>query len=195
MAKKVSINSLRNLRQYKDWIKVDELQKDIIGTLAKYGEKIINMAYATRTFENRTGNLHDSYVSAVFVNGNLQKDTIRYVGEEMSNVAREYDMMSNGDPEQRNGREEAKLFLSKFQFAEGRPNGIVLVVAATMFYAGILESPKFNYLVISQVNQEMEAIKAAGLQLNKMNATLPNIYINSPKTYRDGGMGRMSIKL
>ena len=193
MAKKVSINSLRNLQQYKNFIKPKELEKDLIGSLTKYGERIIQMAYKSSTFKNRTGNLHDSYVSAVFVNGNLQSETVRYVGPEMSKTSREYDELSSGDPEMKTGREEARLFLSKFQFTSGRPQGVTLVVAATMFYAGILESR--NYMVISQVSQEMEAIKAIGVQLANSNATLPGIYVQSPRTYREGGMGRMQVNL
>ena len=197
--KKISINSLRQLRQYKDFIKPDELENDLINTLAEYGQKIINMAYRTSTYTDRTLNLRDSYVSAVFKNGTLVPGTKRYVtltskDSPSKNISVAYSDMANGDPELRTGREEADLFLSKFQFSSGRPSGITLVVAAAMFYGGIIET-KWNYKVISHVSNEMDRIAEIGIQLNKTRANIDKIYIKSPRVIRDGGVGRMQIKM
>lgn len=201
MVKKVSINSLRKLQQYKNFIKPKELEKDLIVSLTKYGERIIQMAYKSSTFKDRTGNLHDSYVSAVFVNGNLQSGTIRWAWPQMSGTAREYSdsINASGDPEQRTGREEAMKLLSKFGFTKGRSGGVTLVIAAAMFYAGILEdgvgAMRRKYLVLSQVQPEMETLAQLGIPLDGAKANIPSHYVQSPRTYREGGMGRMQVNL
>lgn len=194
MAKKLGIKSLEDFRRYKELIDPKELKNNVVATLADYGERIIKLAYSTKIFKDRTYNLRDSYASAVFVNGHMVKNTDRYVGEPMSNVAREYDETASGDPEMKTGREEARLLLSKFQFTGGRPGGIVLVVVAAMFYADILEK-RYKYLVLSQVGSEMDAIAQLGLKLNGSDSTIPKFYVSSPRTYREGGTGRMEINL
>ena len=67
--------------------------KALISQLADDGEKAIRQAYEGREFTNRTYNLHDSYGSAVYYNGNLVKSSIRYIGAEM---AKDVDWRSQG---------------------------------------------------------------------------------------------------
>lgn len=192
--KKMHINSLRNLVQYRNMIPdPDLLEQDMIMSLADIGETIIKMAYATKTFTDRTYNLRDSYVSAVFKNGRLQKGTKRYVGEPKSGTALEYDELSTGDPEMATGREEADKFISKWTFSSGRPGGITLVVAAAMFYSGILESDRYGYLVISHIQDELEALARNGYTTMKYKAHIDSGYITEPSIFREGGKGRMEI--
>ena len=194
--KKRSINSLRSLGAYKKLIPPpDLLEEDMIESLANIGGKIINLAYRSSTFRDRTYNLRDSYVSAVFKNGHFVKGTDRYVtGEKIgspSNISLEYDYLASGDPEMATGREEAKKFIAKWGFSRGRPGGIVLVVAATMFYSGIVEAHK--YWVISHINDELEALAKNGYTTMKYKAHIDAGWIEEPSIYREGGTGRMEI--
>lgn len=168
------------------------LEKWIINSLAEEGGRIIKEAYESRGFKNRTGNLHDSYVSAVFVKGRLQKDTIRYVGAEMSSTYREYaNSTVGGDVEATKGREEADKFLAKYQFAKERQGGIVLVIAAAMFYSTIVE--RRGYQVLSQVQWELDRIASRGYNVTKYNTHIKPEYIDAHTIYREEGKGSMSV--
>ena len=48
----------------------------LIAELARDGEDAIHDAYNNRDWNNRTFNLHDSYGSAVYLNGRLVKSTV-----------------------------------------------------------------------------------------------------------------------
>lgn len=195
MAKtKKYINSLRNLDQFRNLIPDPNLlEQDMIMSLANIGGRIIKLAYLSRTFTDRTFNLRDSYVSAVFKNGRLVEGTKHYVGEPKSKTSLEYDDLSTGDPEMTTGREEADKFISKWSFSSGRPGGITLVVAATMFYSGILESDRYGYLVISHIQDELEALARNGYTTMKYKAHIDSGYITEPSIFREGGKGRMEI--
>ena len=104
------------------------LIKALISQLANDGEKAIREAYEGREFTNRTYNLHDSYGSAVYHNGNLVKSSIRYVGAEMA------------EEDDRYGRNEVNEFFSNYRPKNRK--GIDLVIVAAMFYADILEEGK-----------------------------------------------------
>ena len=56
----------------------DYFMNQLIQKLTDDGERLVRRAYETRTFENRTYNLHDSYGSAVYVDGRIIKSSIRY---------------------------------------------------------------------------------------------------------------------
>ena len=69
-----------------DWAK-EEYRKtmgDYVADLAVLGYEAIMYAYQRREFNHRTRNLHDSYASAVYVNGQLEPTSIRFVGPEYS---------------------------------------------------------------------------------------------------------------
>lgn len=187
------LNSMKALTEFAKNFDAKALKQWIIKSLADEGGRIIREAYESKGFKNRTGNLHDSYVSAVFVNGRLQKDTIRYVGAEMSSTYREYaNSTVGGEVEATRGREEADKFLAKYQFAEGRQNGIVLVVAAAMFYSTIVE--RRGYQVLSQVQWELDRIASRGYNVAKYNTHIKPEYIDAHTIYREDGKGSMSIK-
>ena len=124
------------------------LIKALISQLADDGEKAIREAYEGREFTNRTYNLHDSYGSAVYYNGNLVKSSICYIGAEMA------------EEDERYGRNEVNDF-----FANYRPKnrkGIDLVIVAAMFYADILEEGKGRlkrkYKVIAEGEDYMKNV-------------------------------------
>lgn len=195
-----SLAQIKNLWQYRteNFIKPEELEKDIIGSLTKIGERLIQEAYLSASFQNRTGNLHDSYVSAVFKGGQLVKGTDRYLGQLFKTDGTphrtpsiEYDEYSSGENEYATGREEAKKFLAKWAFAKGRPNSICLVVAATMFYSGILESRGFR--VISHIQGDLDELARQGITTMKYKAHIDESYIDEPSIFREGGTGRMEV--
>lgn len=176
----------------------EALKRWIVNSLAEEGGRIINEAYETRGFTNRTGNLHDSYVSAVFVEGKLQKDTIRYVGAEMSTTYREYaNSTVKGEVEATKGREEANKFLAKYQNSRKKTDGIVLVIAAAMFYSHILDSGvgklRRKYQVLSQVQWELDRIASRGYSVSKFNTHIKPEYITANTIYREDGAGKMKV--
>lgn len=147
----------------------EELEKRFIEELANEGEKIITQAYLTRDWRNRSYNLHDSYGSAVYKNGVLQKDTIRFVETTMANPRRNDKELGDWGHKAKNNRSrtmrgsEHREFLKTSSFDrmikgdtvqaygydeitkflkgyKATSEGLELVVFAAMFYAGILES-------------------------------------------------------
>ena len=150
-----------------------------IDELTKEGERIILAAYNRKTWQNRTYNLHDSYGSAVYYNGNLLRNTRRYLtsspkadvinGRELgvysgsrSRTQRgsSYTQFLKANPEGRfydgdtiyaYGRDEVNKFLEGYKPDDN--SGIELVVVAAMFYAGALEH--YNYQVISSAVTEL----------------------------------------
>jgi hypothetical protein len=139
---------------------------EFVKYLTEVGERAIKRAYNSKEYKNRTYNLRDSYASAVYVNGVLYRDTIRYVGEEMSTIDQAINAVYSGRghgetfPDRRGerhrfgdqvtiwGREEVDRFLADYK-PERR--GIELVVVAAMWYASILEKGTIGrkYRVIS----------------------------------------------
>lgn len=151
--RKISLNSLRNLTTYRKMINAEKISNGLIQGLANKGEQLINMAYQQRSWENRTYNLHDSYVSAVFVDGKLDQSSIRFVdnGRQLSRYAVDVGNYGTdhykGDPIQTNGREEAMEFLRAYEKRHrGRQARIQLVIGAAMYYSGILESKGYSVL-------------------------------------------------
>ena len=114
------------------WLKyLDSFEQDMVRALKRLGYDAMMDAYAKRGFRHRTRNLHDSYASAVYVNGVLVKSSVKYIGNPLS---REKDHLTG-----KNGRQTVKDYLGRI--SPGCKNGeIVLVVVAAMYYAGILES-------------------------------------------------------
>lgn len=124
----------------------------LIDKLTADGEKLVKRAYETRTFQNRTYNLHDSYGSAVYVNGKLVKSSIRYAGSKQAKDGKVF-----GD-ELIEGRFEIDAF---FNWFKPGTKGVDLVVIATMPYANILEKGaglRRKYLVISGARDLMNTV-------------------------------------
>ena len=121
MAKNISIgNQIR-----------DAFTRDTVKALSALGYRAMMDAYAKRGFQHRTRNLHDSYGSAVYVNGVLVEESIRYVGGVLSRRV---------DPKtKKTGRETLDDYLHSRRFGVTN-NEIVVIVVAAMYYTGILES-------------------------------------------------------
>jgi hypothetical protein len=160
----VNLEDIKDFKKYKSMMQPDLIKKDLIRSLAREGKRLISAAYATRTYEKRTGYLHDSYVSAVFKNGVCLKDTIRFVGTEMSRMSMQVELSGTSRKSMdlhMSGREAAEKFIAKYQFAKGRKSGFALVIAAAAYYSGILEAR--SYKVISHVFSELENLQKFGV--------------------------------
>lgn len=162
------------------------IEKEVIDFLTEQGERIIKEAYRRRNWKNRTYNLQDSYGSAVFRNGVLLRNTIRYVSEPPLAKASKNDKelgdykgqrskaqrgssytefnksgdsrFLTGDTIYAYGRDEVNKFFNGYKLAT--TSGIELVVVAAMYYAGILESGYLGtkYQVISSATTELNNI-------------------------------------
>lgn len=133
-------------------------EQDMVAALTTLGYYAMMDAYGkavnpTSGWKHRTRNLHDSYASAVYVNGRLIDSSIRFVGGVLS---RKTDHVTG-----KTGRETVLDYLHSHRFGATN-NEIVLVVIAAMYYAGILEAgdkntggrgPGAKYIVISPARE------------------------------------------
>lgn len=154
----------------------------LIKDLTDEGEKIIIAAYSRKTWQNRTYNLHDSYGSAVYYNGNLLRYTRRFLtsspkadvvtGREMGTYqgsrskaqrGSSYAQFLKANPDGRfykgdtiyaYGRDEVNKFFEGYK--PDANSGLELVVVAAMFYAGALEH--CNYQVISSAVTDLTSL-------------------------------------
>lgn len=131
-------------------------EQDMVAALTTLGYYAMMDAYGKHSFTHRTRNLHDSYASAVYVNGNLIESSIRYVG---GAISKEVDPVTK-----KTGRETVNDYLHSHRYGAAN-NEIVLVVIAAMYYAGILEAgdkntggrgPGAKYIVISPAREYID---------------------------------------
>lgn len=137
----------------------EAITRNLVKALADDGERVIRRAYNSKRWNNRLNNLWDSFVSAVFIDGKLQSNTVRYANDKPeSKGSRIYGWVSGnvGDIDI-TGRGEAANFLASYQLRHGFEKGIRLVVAATMFYATFLEDQ--GYQVISQIDYQLMKLR------------------------------------
>jgi hypothetical protein len=148
----------------------DAFTRDLVNALAKLGGEAVLYAYRKKSFTNRTFNLHDSYGSAVYVNGVLQERTIRYAGGQMSHRPGILKQTGNTPKKRRsklgkryyrygkNGRDVLHVFFRGNEYYKGHKfgkSGIVLVVVAAMWYAGMLA--KKGYRIIGAANDYLDS--------------------------------------
>lgn len=146
----------------------DDITLDIVKALTQLGWEASLVAYRKKSFKNRTFNLHDSYASAVYVDGVLQERTIRYMGGEIS--SRIGYLRKSAEPKRKrkkgklgqryyrygkSGREVLNTFFRGNKWYKGHSfgkKGIVLIVVAAMWYAGFLEGK--GYKVVTDVGNQ-----------------------------------------
>lgn len=121
--------------------------------LAKEGKRLIDTAYASKDYNNRTYNLHDSYGSCVFYNGKELPNTRRYVGRKAVTGKK------NGNGELVLGRAEIDKYFDTYKSSF---KGFEIVTAVAIFYGVILEKGlgrlRRKYKVISGMDSEMQAL-------------------------------------
>lgn len=135
--------------------KTIDKQKEInkmVERLSLDGKALVEKAYKTRGFIDRTYNLHDSYGSAVYYNGVLQPNSIYYLQEQATEAKKWYGKMLRG-------RNEIVDFFIEYK---GRGKGFDLVLVAAMPYASILEhgqgTLRGKYQVISGTMSDMREL-------------------------------------
>ena len=121
----------------------DKITKVIVEALTTIGWEVALAAYRQRTYTNRTYNLHDSYGSAVFVDGVLVKDSVKMIERAMSKKPKKRDVRGGGSIA--TGREAFLHFLDN-TFIVKKEDHITLVVAAAMWYGQVVESK--GYVVL-----------------------------------------------
>lgn len=162
---------------------------NVVAILANEGYRIIKKAYNDRKWDNRTFNLHNSYVSAVYVKGKLRTDSIRYLTDVPMPPKPEYAWKAEdrpyGDIDIENGRKEAENFLESYSRTH-KTHGIRLVVAATMFYSGFLEAK--GYRVLSTVQADLESLSRDGLFVTDSKVTFTSQEFVSPSNQNQAGI-------
>ena len=165
-----TLKQLQNLKNFGKFFNAKTITNSVVKTLAQEGKRIIKEAYEQKNWNNRTYNLYNSYVSAVIVNGKIR--SIMYLGPEHAPTG-----LDDAKPKSsawtsaterhikgidvERGRREANNFV--LSYASQHKKGVILVVGAAMFYAGILESK--GYHVISNISTNLRDISANGLFL------------------------------
>lgn len=81
-------------------------------------------------WRHRTGNLHDSFASAVFVGGVLVQSSVQYLG---GTISKKRDRETN-----KSGRQTVRDYLQRISFGK-KNDEIILVVVAAMWYTYWLE--------------------------------------------------------
>ncbi len=128
----------------------DAVMRDLTQAFTTLGYKAARDAYRSKTYKNRTFNLHDSYGSAVYVNGKLVEDSIRYVNRSRSTRPDRHGRNQGG----RTGRQALKNFFKTAWVVRKRDNFTILVAAA-MWYAKIVEDKGYVVLNHSEIKQSI----------------------------------------
>lgn len=130
--------------------------------LSTEGGKLILQAVNSRDYTHRTYNLHDSYGSAVYLNGKLVEKSVMLLGSKATK-AKSY------KGSKLNGSEEIMKYFRSYK----PKSAIELVVAAAMPYGVVLEKGggglRHKYKVISGINTEVGNLAARlNAKVNKL---------------------------
>ena len=133
-----------------------------VDMLADEGGKLILQAVNSRDYTHRTYNLHDSYGSAVYLNGKLVEKSVMLLGSKATK-AKSY------KGSKLKGSEEIMKYFQSYK----PKSEIELVVAAAMPYGVVLEKGsdglKHKYKVISGINTEVGNLAARlNAKVNKL---------------------------
>ena len=142
--------SIANLKREMEDYWIRKMRNDCI--------RLVSTAYATKTFQEETGNLADSFGAAVYRDGVLLQDTIAYRAPRATSANKWYD----GD--YRSGHEE---MIRYFRNYKPGTKGLSIVLVAAMPYAEVLEKRKNGlkkkykvitgaYSVLRQLKNEYE---------------------------------------
>ena len=130
--------------------------------LATEGGNLITQAVSSRDYTHRTLNLHDSYGSAVYLNGKLVEKSVMLLGSKATK-AKSY------KGSKLKGSEEIMKYFQSYK----PKSEIELVVAAAMPYGVVLEKGggglRRKYKVISGINTEVGNLAARlNAKVNKL---------------------------
>lgn len=150
----------------------DRATKALVEALTTIGYEVALSAYRQKTYTNRTYNLHDSYGSAVYVDGQLVPDSIKFIERAYSKGVRGHSHnVVDKEGTELSGRASIKRFFEK-PWIVRKKDHITLVVAAAMWYADILEKKKYVVLDKDFVKSEVS---------RKISKVLPPILAKYPE--------------
>ena len=129
----------------------DKVTKVLVEAFTSLGYYAAIEAYKGHTYSHRTHNLHDSYASAVYVNGVLVDDSIKFVQRSKSS---KNDYRGSRWGYAPNGRTAARYFFENLDVSN-REDYITIVIAAAMWYAEIVE---YNGFVVLDMNEARQYI-------------------------------------
>ena len=130
----------------------DSLTRDLVNACATLGYKAAMDAYRNHTYQHRTYALHDSYGSAVYLDGRLIPETIRYINRSRQIRGDVRGWRGSSDPEGMRGknfdtgRKALQAYLENPPRMSKRNTGITILVVAAQWYAMILEGK--GYVVL-----------------------------------------------
>ena len=133
-----------------------------VDMLSDEGGKLILQAVNSRDYTHRTYNLHDSYGSAVYLNGKLVEKSVMLLGSKATK-AKSY------KGSKLKGSEEIMKYFQSYK----PKSELELVVAAAMPYGVVLEKGggglRRKYKVISGINTEVGNLAARlNAKVNKL---------------------------
>lgn len=174
-----------------------EVTRDLVNACATLGYKAALDAYRNHTYQNRTYALHDSYGSAVYLDGRLVPETIRYVERAYQKKGDNRGWRGASDPEGMRGknfdtgRKALQAYLANPQRMSKRSKGITILVVAAQWYATILEGKGYTVLdprtVSSSITYNFDAYIAPILDKYGMKKF-------APKLRRDLGVDQFFIQ-
>lgn len=165
----------------------DKATKALVEALTTVGWQVAMEAYRRKTYTNRTFNLHDSYGSAVYVDGVLQPDTRKYVNRSRSkrnDVHGHIDSDNRYAPYGLNGRRALDDFFNNLKISKRRK--VTLVVAAAMWYGELVESKGF--VVLDERFVENAVQHRLAFVLPPILAKYPELKGIDPKLFRYVGV-------
>ena len=130
----------------------DALTRDLVNACATLGYKAALDAYRNHTYQHRTYALHDSYGSAVYLDGRIVPETIRYINRSRQTRGDNRGWRGASDPEGTRGknfdtgRKALQAYLENPPRMSKRSKGITILVVAAQWYAMILEGK--GYVVL-----------------------------------------------
>lgn len=175
----------------------DALTRDLVNACARLGYKAAMDAYRNHTYQHRTYALHDSYGSAVYLDGKLIPETIRYVNRSRQTKTDNRGWRGSRNPEDargedyNTGRKALKAYLENPPRMTRRNKGITILVVAAQWYAMMLEGKGYTVLdprtVSSSMTYNFDAIIGPVLDKYGMKKF-------APKLRRDLGVDQFFIQ-
>ena len=130
----------------------DALIRDLVTACTTLGYYAGLDAYRDHSYKHRTYALHDSYASAVYLDGLLVEDSIRYINRSRQRKGDSRAWRSSKTPEPKNpwefgyyGRDSIKNYFEENRKIS-KKKGISIVVVAAQWYASMVESKGYKVL-------------------------------------------------
>lgn len=130
----------------------DALTRDLVNACASLGYKAGLDAYRNHTYKHRTYALHDSYGSAVYLDGVLVPETIRFINRSRQSRGDHRSWRGSKEPETTNpwdfgytGRDSLKHYFEDNNRIN-KKKGITIVVVAAQWYAMMVEGKGYTVL-------------------------------------------------